>query len=405
YGVSHTINPRTRTEESTLPLIVWEAWNAYLWSADRDFLAEAYESGKRNHEWWLKTRDRCGEGLCHYINASWESARDDNDLATWTATGGAQFQEALDLNCYLLMQEWTLGQMAHELGREHEASAFDGKALDRAKLMNAYMWHDEDQCYYGIGEVAPGWARVKDISTFFPLWAGLAPNGRFAATVKLLDDPETFGTPYGPPVLAANELGFGPEKHWMGANWVEMTALVIQGVKRYGYFALAAKLAYQNTKMVFDELEKSGHFREYFNSIDGSGVDLVDYVWTAMPAHFILHVFFGIEPTAEGLEILPALPIDWANIEIKNLSIRGKRISLCVSKHSDVRETYAVINGNTKDPFKGRGVLIPWDELKDEAQIRIIQPFNIHETHLSPAESPRDWSDVPPHQYPTDAAV
>ncbi len=443
YGVGPTIDPWHSSENATAPLIIWEAWNAYLWSGDIEFLREAFESGKRSHEWWLRERDRCGEGLCHWLDTSVESVRDDDSLATWQATGGSQNQEALDLNCYLLVQERTLSLMAGELerladvspsppaplpqgeGRREspspqpspargegegttspptpllggEGSRYAELAGRRAKLMNAYMWHEEDRCYYGINEVEPGWARVKDISTFFPLWAKLAPAGRFERIVELVTDPETFGTPYGPPVLAANEPGFGPEAHWKGANWVEMTMFVIDGLKRYGYYRLAADLAYQNTKMVFDELEKYGHFREYFNSIEGNGVDLIDYIWTAMPAHFIVNVFFGVEPTADGLSIMPSLPADWTEISIERLQVRGKRVSVRVTLDDSVVKTQALINGQPARVTGNRGVFIPWSELADGMVVEITQPTCLTETYAAPSEAPTDWSDVPPHEY------
>lgn len=399
YGVSHIPNPRPEADESTAPLIVWEAWTSYLWSGDREFLKEAYESGKRNMDWWLAARDRCGEGLCHWLDTSLESVRDDDALATWQATGGGQYQEALDLNCYLLVQEKSLAAMAHELGLPDEADKYARMAEHRAKIMNAYMWHEEDRCYYGINEVEPGFARVKDISTFFPLWARLAPQGRFEALVDLVTDPETFGLPYGPPTLAANEPGFAPQKHWQGANWVEMSMFVITGLKYYRCYQLAADLAYQNTKMVFDELEKYGHFREYFNSIEGNGTDLVDYIWTAMPAHFVVNVFLGIEPKVRHLEVLPALPERWQSLELNDLRVRGRRLSVSV-KLDDIDKTQAFINGEPANIAENRGVLVPWDNLKDGTCIEIVQPLSIPEKHQAPEEAPRDWSDVPPHIYP-----
>lgn len=402
YGVSHRTSVRTQTEEATLPLIVWEAWLSYLWSGDREFLWEAYESGKRNADWWLRTRDRCGEGLCHYCNYSWETARDDNGLPTWVVTGGAMYQEALDLNCYLLVQERTLSEMARELGLPDEAKRYAELAARRAKLMNAHMWHEADRCYYGIGEVVPCWANVRDISTFCPLWAKLAPEGRFETIVALLADPETFGTPYGPPTLAKNEPCFGPEKHWYGSNWVEMTMFVTQGLKNYGFYSLAADLARRNTKMVFDVLEREGHFREYFNSVEGNGTDLIDYVWTGMPAHFIVGILLGIEPKADCLEILPALPEGWNEAKIEGLLVRGKRISVSIRRDLQASAAMAAVNGEWAEVADGRGIRLPWDRLDDGLVIEIVQPPAIPETHAAPPEAPADWSDVPPHKYPDD---
>jgi len=402
YGVSHTSCPRTQTEEATLPILLWECWQTYLWSGDRDFLQEAWESGRRNHEWWLRERDRCGEGLCHWGNYSWESARDDDALPTWRLTGGGMYQEALDLNCYLAVQEQTLAAMARELGHASEAARYAEMALRRATLMNAYMWHEEDRCYYGIGEVVPSWARARDISTFFPLWAGIAPGGRHEPLAALLSDPATFGTPYGPPTLARNEPGFGPRAHWMGANWVEMTLFVILGLRRYGYWRLASSLAWRNTKMVFDELRRFGHFREYFDSETGEGVDLIDYCWTGMPAYFLVGCIIGVQPEAQGLCVIPALPAGWEEASIRNLHIRGRRVSIRVHKIPGDGAVRALLDGEEVPPFQERGILVPWGDLRDEAEIEIFHPETLGDVPRAPAEAPRDWQDVPPHAYPGD---
>ncbi len=402
YGVSHTSCVRTRTEESTLPVLVWECWQTYLWSGEREFLEEAWESGRRNHEWWLRERDRCGEGLCHWRNFSWESSRDDDSLPTWRATGGAMHQEALDLNCYLAVQEQTLAAMARELGRIDEAARFEALALRRARLMNAYMWHPEDRCYYGIGEVVPSFARVKDISTFFPLWAGIAPDGRHEPLAALLTDPDAFGTPFGPPSLARSEPGYGPRAHWMGANWVEMTLFVILGLRRYGYWRAAAELAWRNTKMVFDGLRRSGHFREYFDSETGEGVDLIDYIWTGMPAFFVTGVLLGVEPQAEGLLVMPALPHGWDEAAISRLRVRGRSVSLRVRRAPGDERTRVLLDGREMNPVAGRGVLVPWDALEDGAEMEIVQPASLADRPRAPASAPRDWADVPPHEYPDD---
>ena len=402
YGVSHTISVRTMTEEATLPVLIWECWLAYLWSGDREFLQTAYISGKKNLDWYLSTRDRMGEGLCHYLNYSWETSRDDNGLPTWMTTGGAMYQEALDLNCYLVVQRQTLALMAQELGLPEEAHKYRLMAMDVAKKMNAWMWHTKDKCYYGIGEVVPSWANVKDISTFYPLWAGIVPPGRFQSLVELYTDPETFGTPFGPPTLARNEPCFNPEGHWFGSNWLEMSLFPLLGLKRYGCLNLMSSLANQNIKMVFDELDRFGHFREYFNSVEGNGTDLIDYNWTGIVAYFLIAFLFGIEPNEKGLEIKPALPDGWDRAEITGLCIRGKKVSVYIQREPTASDTAVIVNSHSEDPLEGRGVLIPWEELVDGTRVEIQQPMHIQDTPVSPPEAPRDWSDVPPHEYPDD---
>ena len=385
YGVNQNSEPQATTEvlatsatNATAPFIAWEAWNTYLWSGDKDFLKEAFSACKKNNRWWVKTRDRTGKGLQHWRNFI-ETVRDDADLPTWTITNGAENQEALDLNCYLLVQERCLAEMAKELGLTEDAEYFTSAADVRADAMNDLLWHEGDQCYYGKDLVNDKWANIKDISTFFPLWAELAPEERAEALVKLFDDP-AFKTAYPVPTLATNAPLFSSDKHWHGSNWVEMSWLPILGLKKYGHYEKAAELAYINTKMVFDELELTSHFREYYDTNSGKAASgcLYDYIWACIPAAFITQIFFGVEPKADGLEVIPALPRDWDDISLKNLNIRGAKVSVHVTRSKEITETQVTVNGNPVTPVNNRGVFIPWGQLSAGANIEIQQPMKIN---------------------------
>ena len=54
---------------------------------------------------------------------------------------------------------------------------------------------------------------------------------------------------------------------------------------------------------------------------------------------------------------------------------------------------------------ENRGVIIPWDELKEEVSVEIVQPECLTETYAAPPEAPPDWSGVGPHEYPDDGAL
>jgi len=384
YGVNQNSEPAEITDSVTAPFLMWEAWNTYLWSGDKSFLEEAYEVGKRNHEWWMTERDRTGEGLQHWRDFI-ETVRDDADLPTWTATNGAKNQEALDLNCYLYVQEKCLAQMASALGLADEATEFEETADRRSTTMNELLWNDKDGCYYGRDLVNEKWADVKDISTSFPLWAGIAPKERAEGLIEQLDSP-AFKTAYPLPTLTTNAASFNSEGHWHGSNWVEMSWLPILGLKKYGSYKRAAELAYVNAKMVFDELDLTGHFREYYDTNSGKGAAgcLYDYIWACMPAAMITQIFFGIEPKADGLEVMPALPQDWDDISISKLNIRGNAVSVKITRSRRRKYTSVTVNGSSVTALKNRGVFIPWEQLTTDVNIEIAQPMEIDEEIETP---------------------
>lgn len=364
YGINHS-GKNIHEPLATAPLLAGEAWRAYLWSGDRLFLAEAYLSCGRFVRWWRSpARTQDGQaGLQHWLDFI-ESVRDDKDLATWVATGGAEHQAALDLNCYLLNEENILAVMARELGHPAEAAAWQSDADARTATMRRLLWHAEDGVFYGRDVAKDRWARVMDISTFFPLWCGLATADQADSIARLLGDANTFGTSHPLATLAAKHM---PDKmrgayHWRGANWVEMTWLAVQGLSRCGRDDEAARIAEANCRMIFETLEGTGHFREFYNSLTGEPSDLTDYIWTAMPAVMIVETIFGIRPTTQGLEVRPALPVGWDHIRIDNLHVRDTTVSIQIDRDASGRPS-AKINGvSPPRPEEGR-YLVPWTDL------------------------------------------
>ncbi len=407
YGVSPASRPGKKTGTATMPALVWEAWEAYLWSGDRGFLEMAYEAGRRYHDWWIKARDRTGEGLVHWRDFM-ETVRDDRDVPTWLLSGGAEYQEALDLNCYILVQERCLAAMARELGRQEEARQWQAAADRRVRLMNAYMWDEQDGCYYGINEVVPQVIDIMDCSTFFPLWAGLAPLERAEKLVGLLKRAEKFWLAYPVPSVARDEPLWGADWHWHGPNWVQMVWPTVRGLRDYGYFELAAELAYRNCEMVFTRnLEADGHFREYYNPLTGKGARgcLYDYIWASIPAAMVVEAFAGVRPRADGLEVMPALPRDWDHLRLEGLIVRGRRVSVQVTRRDAARRAVAAVNGRSVPVYCGRGVFIPWAQLRDGTRVDIVQPWKIAEQHGPPVALPELGRPVPPHEYPEDRAL
>jgi len=206
--------------------------------------------------------------------------------------------------------------------------------------------------------------------------------------LRRVHDPAEFATDFPMPTLARDEAHFRGGWHWQGSNWVEMSWLVVLGLRRYGLYREATALAWRNAEMVFRTLEKTGHFREYYDSLSGEPVGLYDYIWSSIPAAMMVRAFLGIEPTAEGLLIMPELPSGWSEAAISELAVRGGRLSLEVRRTDEVRETECQVNGQARAMTGGRGVLIPWVEVTGELKVRIIQPRELGESLTLPPATP-----------------
>jgi hypothetical protein len=360
-----------------------------MWTGDKEFLSETYEAGKRDLRGWLSTRDRTGEGLCYFLNP-WESLRDAGRLPGLRQIPLDQ-QENIDINCFLHLQEQLLAEIAEELGNSGEARTFRTMAAKRLQLMNAYMWDAKHGCYYSISEQTGDKIRVMDIGTFLPLFAGVAPTERAASLLRLLRDPSAFGTQHPVATLDPRHPDYVPAAgncNWDGPNWPHYSWFVIKGLKDYGFYDDAARLAHQNAKMMFDGVEKTSHLRELYNTETGEGCARYEYGWCGLPAAMVTQIHLGIEPTRQGIRILPALPSGWNRAAIDRLHIRQAVLSLDVTRSPDLKETVAEVNGQPQEIVQGRGIFVPWPAARGKLDVQITQPEFIPETAQPPYPLP-----------------
>lgn len=271
---------------ATIPWIAYESWRLYQFesqqgSPDKQFLQEAFESGKRNSEWWNNNR-RDSSGLYYWKN-NWESVRDLEDLPTWSETGGAENQYALDLNCYMVVQFDILSKMAHELDKTDEANYYQQQAELLKSKIRSSMWDSENNTYYGIGKpnsnLGGQKVKVDDLSMFLTLWSGIATPEQAQSIVDYyLKNPQKFGPAangiyYGIPSLARDNPSFNAE-HWKGASWPEFTYLIIQGLRNYNFIQLANQISIDSQNMFYS----SGSW-EYYDPNNGNGRGIPSYVW------------------------------------------------------------------------------------------------------------------------------
>ncbi len=104
---------------TSAPWFNWENWEIYKVSHDKKFLAEAYDSGRKFFDFWLKERDSNHDGLCEWGgNAVLECVRDAY-VALWDEVGDPENFDAVDLNMMLVKEAKSLSKMAKELGHEN----------------------------------------------------------------------------------------------------------------------------------------------------------------------------------------------------------------------------------------------------------------------------------------------
>jgi glycogen debranching enzyme len=193
--------------------------------------------------------------------------------------------EDLLLNSALVAGAEALSKIAKRLGKKEEARRFNAEREQKAKLVNLYMWSEEEGIYFPV-DWNGAKIKVKSVQAFATLWAGI-PDRKRASKLLLHLNPNEFWGRYGIPTVAFDDpKHLTPQPAWMcskdpyywrGTIWPPTTVLSFEGLRRYHRRNLARELALKWMELV----EKSG-FAEYFYPDGRPGrANPEEFGWTA----------------------------------------------------------------------------------------------------------------------------
>jgi len=150
------------------------------------------------------------------------------------------------LNSLLYIMEMEAGEIMRILGRTREAAVWRGRADSRKQAINRLMWDEKDGLYYDYDFAEKRLRRYPFITTFYPLWAGIASRGQAARVVANL---RIFERPGGLQTSAAETTN-----QWDAPfGWAPMQMIAVAGLRRYGYGKAADRVASNFLSMILKE--------------------------------------------------------------------------------------------------------------------------------------------------------
>ena len=137
------------------------------------------------------------------------------------------------------------------------------------------LWSEELGTYVSWDRRSGRPISVAAAAGLLPLFAALPTPDRAARLAKTLEE---WGRSVGRlvPSTAPSDPRFEPRRYWRGPVWVVVNWLVWQGLRRYGFDALARRVE----KDTFALVAREG-FREYYDPRDGTGLGGRDFSWSA----------------------------------------------------------------------------------------------------------------------------
>lgn len=300
--------PHKGMSTTSSPFFSWINLEIFEVSKDKAFLSDAYASGSKYVKWLIANRDTDHDGTFEWgpygiienvrdwYNAVFQVSAeryldvDKEDISDEL--------ECLDLTLMVIKEEKSLAKMAETLGKPIEAAAWRKLADSTAVLVNQRMWDDSTGFYYSVNRKDHSFRfmtrdlRRQEIIGFLALWAGVAPPERAAKLVSTLTDTTRFWRRYGVPTLSAKDPWYSPYVDycckWNGPVWLLWDYLVYDGLRSYGYDAVAHQLAVKMTDCVTVQLSKNHNYWESY-SPDNEVLNCPpNYIWDSIMAKLMI---------------------------------------------------------------------------------------------------------------------
>jgi alpha,alpha-trehalase len=167
------------------------------------------------------------------------------------------------LNSLLYKYERDMAHFATLLGRPAEVTEWNRRAAARRTAINKYLWNSTQGMFYDYNFTNQKQSTYNYITTFYPLWAGLANQQQAAALRKHLSLFEHDGG------LAMSDTNSGTQWDlpfgWAPTNW-----LTIKGLAQYGFTEEASRIARKFSETILQNFLNDATMREKYNVVSGS---------------------------------------------------------------------------------------------------------------------------------------
>ncbi|PYS89400.1 MAG: alpha,alpha-trehalase [Acidobacteria bacterium] len=150
------------------------------------------------------------------------------------------------LSSLLYLMERDAAQICRILGRPRAARVWTKRAAVRRRLVNRLMWDESDGLYFDYNFRQRAVRRYHFITTFYPLWVGIATPRQAARVAANLWRFECLGG------LQTSDNTSGNQ--WDAPyGWAPMQLLAAQGLRHYGYNRAADRISVNFLSLVLKE--------------------------------------------------------------------------------------------------------------------------------------------------------
>jgi neutral trehalase len=167
----------------------------------------------------------------------------------------------VDFSCIYSNDLQCLFQISKEIGKRN--NLLDEKAKKLNRQIRQILWNRKQKFFfdrYPSGRFSP----YKTACGFLPLFSGSATKKQAAHLFGHLKDKRSFFTALPVPSEAIDSPTFD-NNMWRGPVWLNYNYFIIEGLRRYGYDALAAEIRKRTIKEVERWYRREGTIFEFYD--------------------------------------------------------------------------------------------------------------------------------------------
>ncbi len=185
------------------------------------------------------------------------------------------------LNSLLYLMEQQTASMLRTLGQNQEAQQWLALAKTRAERINHLMWDENDGLYYDYDFATGQRRRYPFLTTFYPLWAGIASKEQ----AKRVRDNLSLFEKDGGLQTSTNVSG----NQWDAPfGWAPLQMIAVEGLRRYGYQDDAERISMKWLSLIHRDFLRRGYIVEKYDVVNSSSnvESQIHYGYSANQAGF-----------------------------------------------------------------------------------------------------------------------
>lgn len=170
---------------------------------------------------------------------------------------------AVCLNSLLYKTETDMEHISRLLKKEDDAKTWASRAAKRKELVNKYLWDPQRGRYFDWDFTTSKRSTYDYITTFYPLWTGLASAEQAKLVISHID---IFERPGG---LAMSPYATGVQ--WdLPYGWAPTEMIAVEAMRRYNDKADADRVAAEWVRTVARNFAKDQTIREKYDVVQSS---------------------------------------------------------------------------------------------------------------------------------------